>query len=84
MNIRHYIGNCVHSLDTQVLDSYGVTDATELAQALEDSQEMSLQQFKNFCYIKPQHSGRNFVYGKSNKGFYYAYDTNKDIHYFYG
>ena len=29
-------------------------------------------------------TGRNFVYGKSNKGFYYAYDANKDIHYFYG
>jgi hypothetical protein len=93
MNKCVFIGDCRTILNNGSLEKFGITDATELAQAVDeyvddypkpdDVIDINLVEFKNMCDVKPQHTGRNFLYGKSEKGFYWSYDTVKDIHYFY-
>lgn len=76
-----YRGNCVSITEDADLD----IDATELAQLVENSTDVSEDVFLQNCDAMPEHlkiENRIFGFNK-DKDVYFVYDTNRDIHYFY-
>ncbi len=75
-----YIGNCVECGDGEspINDVFG--DATEMAQFLEGAQDITESAFKKMVGEVPKGAG---WFGK-RAGIYFAYDADKDVHYFYG
>ena len=71
--MKYLVGDCRKSFGN-IFD-----DATEMAQAIEDSERISMSVFLSLCNAVAK---TYFVFGK-NKNLVWAYDPKKDVHYFY-
>lgn len=79
---KTFIATCIDILNTAGI----FNNATELAQMIEASGDISARQFLNRCAVLPAHKEiKNKLYAYNfDYDIYWFYDNNKDIHYFYG
>ena len=75
---KSYIGNCTQ--DDFVEDFF--SDATKMAQEVEDGTKISKEEFMKNVNIRPEHlKGKKEYYKKGN--LYWVYDVSRDVHHFY-
>jgi hypothetical protein len=72
----NYICNCVKYQEI-------FNDATEMAQAVEQSRLISRRKFYKLVYIEPKHTKIKVLEYRQHKNLFILYDINEDIHYFY-
>ena len=85
-----FIGDCVTGLNDSLFQRYIAEDATELAQIVDNGQQIDQQQFFNIASVHPDYI-KMFNSNPENYEYYYNfdkniawfYDNNKDIEYFY-
>lgn len=84
MNKRVFIGNCVNGLDDRQFREYIANNATELAQLVENSKEISKEEFVKNCNIEVKlKKSFEYFYHNEDKELYFYRDIKKDIEYFY-
>ena len=84
----HFVGSCVNSFDEDgdcIIHQLPWNDTTEFAQALEDQQQISKEQFVNSVETS---SITNEVVTKAEEfsladNVFIAYDSDEDVHYFF-
>lgn len=90
--VLFYLGNCVSILeDEQACNAMGLSDATELAQLVENGHKITLGRFQNLVVldadvedsIKNNPSNYEFYYNEE-KGIAWYSNITEDIEYFYG
>jgi hypothetical protein len=85
---KAFVGDCATGLDNDTFQRYIAQDATELAQLIENSNPISLDQFLDLCMTDEKFRNRIlrnkdiFEAGQFNDVIW-LWDTNRDIHYFY-
>ena len=71
-----YICNCINYKEI-------FTDATDMAGAVENSQEVSRTDFYKWVKVLKEHKEIKEIEYRQLKNLYILYDIKKDIHYFY-
>lgn len=84
-----FVGTCKNILDTKCLDHI-MSDATDMSQIVENSQELKLETFiqsveiPQSLWIKIIKNKNRFTYLFNSKtNLYILYDDENDIHYFF-
>lgn len=85
LHLKHYLGSCVNSFDEDgQCTVLPYSDVTEFAQAEENYIELNISQFKsNVSFHSILNKCDSFYFDRDN-GLYIAYDSDTDIHYFFG
>ena len=89
-NMLFFVGNCLTCfLDPWFKDNVA-SDATELAQLVENGQDITKREFLDKVFIEPPHfmmlklPSSNCLFGfNQEKKVAWIHDINKDVHYFY-
>ena len=72
----YYMANCINY--NTIFD-----DVTEMAQAVEHSQEINRAKFYLFVSVLKEHKKIKKIDYRRNNNLFILYDITKDIHYFY-
>ncbi len=81
--MKRFVGDCTDCLEDEWFRDNIASDATELAQIIDNSSPITREQFEADCgsYIAPL---PNRQYGFNEKaGVMWAYDEGSDIHWFF-
>jgi hypothetical protein len=92
----NYIGTCQQSIDdggdfenSEFASRIGAVDATQMGNKLDDSRVVKKDEFISMVEVpksildKMSKNELEFGYN-DNEDFYFAYDADEDIHYFFG
>jgi hypothetical protein len=90
MDKRVFIGQCVSGLDDPGFCDIVGYDATEMAQLVENGQEISFQDFLSKCILEStvlssieSEPNRYIFFINIDRNILWIYDKGSDIHYFY-